>query len=474
MSRLLASAAAVPLQLFFVCVWCAASVARPLLLLTVLCLASKPGAAWRKFQLFVTTIQYLLFCHDKQWTKDPIDPASPFLEDTTAPTAPENSTPNNTQNDTTGPTSTSFSPFIRRKTIIFIRHGESTWNDVFNKGSERSTLNFAISFFPNLIQAIYWELYFWLAGRASESVFFDAPLSELGVRQSRAIATGVLNRDAAYWTPKEAHLVQILKGNSGRGGATTNNATSAPTKHVSSQLISSNLRRAIATMAIGLEERLAPKDEYDNNTNIINNNTTFNNNNNDTILILPCLQEMSRNPDALCITPAYGTVVPAGTDPILPSIYGTTNPTNNSNPTKNKKTINGKIDTSLHSGNKPVHEKGRERLREFCRVAFDASVIPDDTHVVAAGHSLWFKSFFQTYLPYAAKSHIAQRQKLVNGGVVGFALLQKRVLLNTQPVQSEEDATEATTNPRRQPSVDDYSYHYMIDPASIVVLHGGF
>lgn len=54
---------------------------------------------------------------------------------------------------------------MEKKTIYFVRHGESTWNDTFNKGSHRSALVFVIGFIPGMIKAILYELYLVLSGK---------------------------------------------------------------------------------------------------------------------------------------------------------------------------------------------------------------------------------------------------------------------------------------------------------------------
>ena len=68
--------------------------------------------------------------------------------------------------------------------------------------------------------------------------------------------------------------------------------------------------------------------------------------------------------------------------------------------------------------------------------------------VICAGHSIWFRSFFRTYLPYGV-DHIAKRKKIVNGGVVKFTL--------TRVVGGEVDGE-----------------RFFIDPASVQVIYAGF
>ena len=365
-----------PYEIQFFVTWFVVSLAKPLSLLTLLCLLSNPTAAWRKLQLFLVTIQYLLFCNDKKWKRPKTDPASFEKKDDDAEKV--------------------------KKTIIFVRHGESTWNDTFNKG-DRKVIKFIVYFIPNLFYAIIYEWYFWVAGKDTESWFFDAPLSEKGKGQAYGVKK-YLQQDPSFLTPKEKVLVTRLRGGDIDGGK------DETTKGCSTQLVCSNLRRAIATMGLGFEGRLEAKYKDDK------------------ILLLPALQEISRNPDALTITPAYGQVVPAWTDPrSLRPIY------------------ESQIDTSKHTGNKSVTSNGLKRLQEFCKIVFED--IEKDC-VIAAGHSLWFRSFFRTFLPHSS-THISKKKKLVNGGVVGFTL--ERIEVGKEG-----------------------HYEYLIDPTSIVVLHGGF
>ena len=93
-----------------------------------------------KIRLFVRGILYFLFCWDKSFKRPP-DPAAAF-----------------------GPHLREGRP-VRRKTVYFVRHGESTWNDTFNKGKHRSAIVFAIGFVPGLIKAVLYELYLLLSGK---------------------------------------------------------------------------------------------------------------------------------------------------------------------------------------------------------------------------------------------------------------------------------------------------------------------
>jgi hypothetical protein len=60
---------------------------------------------------------------------------------------------------------------IKTKTIVFIRHGESDWNDIFNKGIN-------ISFIGRLINAFIIETL--LLFHPTDSKFLDSPLNQEG------------------------------------------------------------------------------------------------------------------------------------------------------------------------------------------------------------------------------------------------------------------------------------------------------
>jgi hypothetical protein len=80
----------------------------------------------------------------------------------------------------------------------------------------------------------------------------------------------------------------------------------------------------------------------------------------------------------------------------------------------------------------------KSSLKEFCRWVFDR----DETTVIAAGHSLYFRYFFQTFLAHSS-THDSKLSKLGNGAVVSFTLWEGES-------------------------------GYVIDEPSITVLHGHF
>jgi hypothetical protein len=289
---------------------------------------------------------------------------------------------------------------VESKTIIFVRHGESTWNDTFNRG-DRSKPAFLVAFLPGVMKALCYEWYFFVMGYEKDSWFYDSPLSQKGLKQANGIQSFLKNHNPEYVTSstREGEMMEYMVG----GGDTAK----------STQLVSSNLRRAISTLAIGFQDRLQDNPE-------------------EKFMLLPQLQEMSFNPDALCILPAgkKSKVDLTWTDPVdLTDIFAT------------------QIDTSLHTGNKAVDSVGLHRMQDFCSVVFSDDTLATKDAIIAAGHSLWFRTFFQLYLPHSS-THVCKKKKIKNGGCVGLTLLR---------IPNEAKG-----------------YQYMIDPKSITVLYGGF
>ncbi|CAN0525274.1 unnamed protein product, partial [Ectocarpus sp. 12 AP-2014] len=123
----------------------------------------------------------------------------------------------------------------RRKRIIFIRHGESEWNEVFNRG-------FGPSFLVRLVSAFVREV---MMLSTRDSVFFDSPLSNTGIQQTQELIRFLQKTPDSFTGSGVADAVATL-----RGGSTQ-----------SSVVVTSNLRRAIATGLITLWERLRGGEE---------------------------------------------------------------------------------------------------------------------------------------------------------------------------------------------------------------------
>jgi hypothetical protein len=498
----------IPYIALFFAVWILSSLWRPFVVLSWIAFLSQPTAALRKAQLLWTTVLFLALNKDKKWKKT-ADPAPFFAPAAAAASNETNSTTsdqpgNNTENDTGASTSSSSNsssrPIVESKTIIFVRHGESNWNETFNKGSDRSKLQFILGFLPGLLKALFYEWYYAVSGRASSSWFYDSPLSEKGYKQAIAVQA-FLKSPVEYMTPKEAQVMKILLGQAEDNTVaapppSNSNADSSPNdgsnksikkKRRSSVLVSSNLRRAIATMACGFQDRL------------LNNDTSVDDDDqddSDKIFILQSLQEISFNPDALSITPPYTKVavddnIPRLVAAVETSMGDSNDATNSSSsssdalllqPARLNRIYQEKIAVQLSHGNKSLQSNGIQRLQAFCHEVFNEPELKDYSAIIAGGHSLWFRSFFQTYLPHAT-DHIAKRKKLINGGIVACTLQRVPVVVaavpsstsSSPPLQEDDENAAPMTVPsteKKRTKVEEY--RYMIDPSSIVVLHGGF
>ncbi|CAM9107379.1 unnamed protein product [Pylaiella littoralis] len=242
-------------------------------------------------------------------------------------------------------------PSSRRKRIIFLRHGESEWNEVFNRG-------FGPSFLVRLLSAFVREV---MMLSTRDSVFFDSPLSNTGIQQTQELIRFLQKAPDSFSGSEVAEAVSILRG----GSSTT-----------SSVVVTSNLRRAIATGLITLWERLRTgKERY---------------------LVHSALQEMTFNVDGISLL-ERGEVP----DEALAKELGG----------------NVVFDAEFNAGTKGLSNRGMKRMKALAEWAMQR---PEDT-VVCVGHSLYFRSFFRCFLPQKVV-HDAKKKKIVNCGVVAFTL----------------------------------------------------
>lgn len=175
--------------------------------------------------------------------------------------------------------------------------------------------------------------------------------------------------------------------------------------------MSSPLRRAVGTLAVGFQDRLESQKKQQ-------------------IKVLSCLQEISRNPDTLLITPPRTPIQASWVEESALELCDF------------QKIYNERVDMSQHLGDKPVKTNGLIRMLEFCAFCFSGK----DDNIIVGGHSIWFRSFFRMFLPYPVH-HDAKTKKIVNGGVVTFELMK----------------AETKAGPT-----------YMIDPKTVQVVYGGF
>jgi len=162
-------------------------------------------------------------------------------------------------------------------------------------------------------------------------------------------------------------------------------------------IVSSQLRRAVSTVVVALSDRLRRSGEA--------------------VLLHSSCQEISRNFDTLSVAGPYEA-------PALD--YGAE--------------VGAKLDASSNRGNKSLKFRGMQRVDDF---AAWASKRPEKT-IVVGGHSLWFRTFFQVFLPKNVE-HIAKKRKIVNCGAVAFTL-----------------------------QANERNGRYRIDPDSITTVFGGF
>jgi len=371
---------------------------RPVMILICAMLLFNLPTLIYKIRLTLKGILYLLFCNDKKWTNPREDPGKIF-----GPLLKK-------QQNSTG------KKIIEIKTLYLVRHGESTWNDTFNKGTHRSAFVFVLGYIPGLIKSLLYELYLILSGKM-DSWFYDSPLSYLGLQQVDDLAkflkkypsnnnhTTTLKVDTnTNNNMNNEYLLSVLRSD-----------PSAP----KSKMVASNLRRAISTLAGGFRLRLSRRPE-------------------EKILVLPSLQEISRNPDTLSITPPHTPVSASWID-------------KDSKICDFRSIFTKQLDVSLHTGNKPIDTNGLKRMTAFCDYIFQNL---EEDHVVVGGHSIWFRSFFRTFLPYTI-DHKSKTRKIVNCGIIAIRLMK----------------TTTTSDNNKNNTVE---AKYMIDPQSITVVYGGF
>jgi len=80
------------------------------------------------------------------------------------------------------------------------------------------------------------------------------------------------------------------------------------------------------------------------------------------------------------------------------------------------------FDCTLNRGDKPVRwgqkKKGFLRLERFSEWCFDGY---DGHTIVAVGHSMWFRRYFNCFLPHLS-DHKSKTKKMQNGAAVAFDL----------------------------------------------------
>lgn len=255
-------------------------------------------------------------------------------------------------------------PKLKTKTLIFIRHGESCWNEMFNRG-------FGPGFLLRVLKGIVLELH---KMTFLDSIFIDSPLGERGEKEALDIC-GYLRSQAALEATrtlppqsalaKSVELAKDLYKGSSVGGT---------------RIVSSNLRRSMNTVTIALQDRLLANQEK--------------------VEILSSLQEISSNVDTVSLSGAGGVQSNLGGHMSLVDAEKV-------------------FDARMNKGNKKPGQKGCERIRDFVKWVFQQK----EATIVCSGHSLYFRWFFRMHLPHHLQ-HISKNKKIANGGVVAFEIAQ--------------------------------------------------
>uniref|UniRef100_A0A7S2NZW3 Uncharacterized protein n=1 Tax=Zooxanthella nutricula TaxID=1333877 RepID=A0A7S2NZW3_9DINO len=263
-------------------------------------------------------------------------------------------------------------PSCKRMKVVFIRHGQSEWNAVFNEGSK-------LTLPLRLLRALASEALMFFE---QDSLFMDSPLDEVGVAQAWDLMTFLasqptrtLENGAASKPVKELEvpeIISIIRGDAGE-----------------SVVASSILRRAVSTGFIALSPRFLKTSQAK-----------------DKMQLVTALQEISRNVDTLSLTPEKTVpVIPCGEanlkhmGDLMSHFYRT------------------RFDKRHNTGNKTLKQKAKERQDLFIKWMFEQGSHVDC--VIVLGHSIWFREFFKSFLPKASR-HVAKTNKMVNCGVVAF------------------------------------------------------
>jgi len=172
-----------------------------------------------------------------------------------------------------------------------------------------------------------------------DSYFLDSPLSPKGIEQAVAL---------------RAFLADSC-GNSGVGYIGLLKGYLEKTKKT--RIVSSNLRRAVTTIIIALNDRMVRTGEA--------------------VHILSELQEITRNVDSFCITPPGEAPKPSQLECSLRKKNSVDMPS----------LLPQRVDASGHTGPKRIFGNGESRVAQFVAMLFQSK---EDCFIVG-GHSLYFK-----------------------------------------------------------------------------------
>eukprot|EP01062_Namystynia_karyoxenos_P026359 TRINITY_DN2049_c1_g1_i1.p1 TRINITY_DN2049_c1_g1~~TRINITY_DN2049_c1_g1_i1.p1 ORF type:complete len:384 (+),score=137.20 TRINITY_DN2049_c1_g1_i1:149-1300(+) len=193
------------------------------------------------------------------------------------------------------------------KEFIFIRHGESEWNEVFNRGK--------VLLLPRLIIALIREA-IWFPWKGY-SLFLDSPLCKTGLKQAEELKMALqrIPKEGAVQGKQNEALLPVRRKMHGDDSG--------------SVIVSSNLRRCVETALIALEPRLRETREK--------------------VKLYSCLQEVAPNVDTLALSDK-------GKCPSLNK--------------KIPEELRQMVDASNNLGSKRWFERSIKRLDAFLKFAF--------------------------------------------------------------------------------------------------------
>ncbi|EPR58830.1 phosphoglycerate mutase family protein [Toxoplasma gondii GT1] len=375
---------------------------------------------------------------------------------------------------------------VERRTVLFIRHGESVWNATFNRPV--LSLSFPLRF------CLFWLWELFLAPER-DSVLFDSPLSTAGICQAaelraalRSPASSLREWPAALATWAAAgvcapgagrRVVEMHELGEDRAQAVerrlerrTGDMQSA---EAPSQCGAAPARGVCAPQRRGMEAESEREDGVRSRMRSVEEETAAEEGKKDareeaggenalvlvssnlrraistllialgpsvqshsqTIQILSSLQESTRFPDAFSLTslpfsrrssPPLSQLEEAVVGASLGQLYAS------------------HLDQNFNQGNKRLYSTLVGRLFAFSSWLFEGST--ERQAVIVVGHSRWLRYFFRMFFP-AEQAHPAKDQKLSNCGVLKFDYLQ--------------------LHQKNSGRVD-----YLIDPRSCQLLRGSF
>jgi broad specificity phosphatase PhoE len=229
-----------------------------------------------------------------------------------------------------------------------------------------------------------------------DSKFVDSPLNQEGIEQALELRKFIYSPQPGM----NAFGAKVLAAMRGEGE--------------SSVVVTSCLRRAVSTTTLALWPRVERKG--------------------DKIIVLSSLQEISRNIDTVSIS-APTTVADLPFSRLTPHCVFEDG---------KAFTVDSVFDARENYGTKKRNFYGIRRLKAFNEWVFERK----EHVIVVGGHSLWFKYFFQTFMPLDV-NHDAKNKKITNSGVVAFKLSRAEKGPDGLPI-------------------------YRIAPESVTTIYGGF